>query len=268
MRFGRIPGMNVQEEIMKRIALSVVFLCACPLAARAQTEPVKFIADTLVVQANGSYEAEPDLATLTFDISSQDKDLTQAYTKATQAMQQIVGVAQKNGLGKQEISTGVLTLTPWYDSGRNKAPKSYYVQGQIILRVHDFTKIGTILNDSLQNGLANFRSLTYSLESEENAKEHAVADAMHNAVERAKAALAQNGQKLGAVRYANLDVGQITGISQYNIGQLALSTDSVTESIGGGAFSRKAAIPPPPPPPVQPGKITVAATVQCAFQIQ
>jgi uncharacterized protein len=165
------PGGNVN-----RTALCLALLCALALPVRAQNEPVKFIADTLVVQANGTFEAEPDLATLTFNISSQDKDLTQAYTKATQSMQQIVAVAQKNGLTKAEISTGVLTLTPSYDVDRNKKPKSYFVQGQIVLKVHDFTKIGAILDDSVQKGLANFRSLEYSLENQEAAKERAVAD--------------------------------------------------------------------------------------------
>lgn len=253
---------------MNRTALCLVFLFVFALPALAQqNEQTKFIADTLVVQANGTFEAEPDLATLMFDIASQDKDLTQAYTKATQSLQQIVAVAERNGLTKQEISTGVLTLTPSYDVDRNKKPKSYYVRGEVVLKVHDFAKIGAILNDSVENGLANFRSLEYSLENPENGKARAVADAMHNAVERAKAALAENGQKPGAIRYANLDIGQINGIVQYSAAQLNTETAEVSSSgSGSGWFSRKVAA--PPPPPVQPGKITVSATVQCAFQIQ
>ncbi|MGH9780539.1 MAG: SIMPL domain-containing protein [Candidatus Acidiferrales bacterium] len=237
------------------------------LPAYAQNQPIKFIADAIVVQAGGTYETDPDLATLSFDISSQDKALTQAYAKATQAMQQIVTVAQRNGLKKEEISTGVLTLTPSYDLGHNKKPRLYYVHGEIVLKVHDFSKIGPLLDDSVQGGLADFRSLTYSLESEEAAKERAVADAMRNAVARAKSALAQNNQKIGAVRYATVDVSQITGISQFNVADL--STTEAVESSSGGLFARhKVAAPAPPPPPVQPGKITVSATVQCAFQIQ
>lgn len=249
---------------MKQIALFLVCLCALASPAFAQNQPIKFIADTFVVQASGTYEADPDLATLSFDISSQDKELTQAYAKATQAMQQIVSVARRDGLKNQEISTGVLTLTPSYDLGHNKKPRLYYVHGEIVLKVHDFTKIGPLLNDSVQGGLADFRSLTYSLENEETAKEHAVADAMHNAVERAKAALAQNNQKVGAVRYASVDVSQIVGVSQFNVADLSTLETEPRE----GLFMKQKAAPAPPPPPVQPGKITVTATVQCAFQIQ
>lgn len=255
---------------MKRIALSVACLFALALPALAQNQPIKFIADTFVVQASGTYETDPDLATLSFDISSQDKELTQAYAKATQAMQQIVSVAQRDGLKKEEISTGVLTLTPSYDLGRNKKPRLYSVHGEIVLKVHDFSKIGPLLNDSVQGGLADFRSLTYSLENEENAKERAVADAMHNAVERAKAALAQNNQKAGAVRYASVDVSNITGVSQYDVAQLSTVEVEANGSAGDGLFTRHKMVTPPAvgAPPVQPGKITVSATVQCAFQIQ
>lgn len=249
------------------ICLALLFVLAS--TAAAQNEPVKFIANTLVVQADGTYESDPDLATLTFDVSSQDKALSQAYTKATQSMQQIVAVAQKNGLKKEEIVTGVLTLTPSYDLDRNKKPKSYYVHGEIVLKVHDFSKIGPILDDSVQNGLADFRSLEYSLENEEAAKQRAVADAMRNAVDRAKAALIENGQKAGAIRYANVDVRQVNGISQYDVAQLgAVATTVEVRSEGGGLFAPRKVAPPTPPPPVQPGKITVTATVQCAFQIE
>jgi len=63
---------------MKRFAICSAFLLVCTLPLAAQNNDVKFIADTLVVQADGTYEADPDLATLTFDISSQDKELKPA----------------------------------------------------------------------------------------------------------------------------------------------------------------------------------------------
>ena len=43
--------------------------------AFGQAPELKFIADTLVVQADGTNEADPDLATMTFRIFSQEKEL-------------------------------------------------------------------------------------------------------------------------------------------------------------------------------------------------
>lgn len=56
---------------MKSVICSVFFLFVS-LTAAAQTPELKFIADTLVVQADGTYDADPDLATLTFQIFAQD----------------------------------------------------------------------------------------------------------------------------------------------------------------------------------------------------
>jgi uncharacterized protein YggE len=256
---------------MKRVALGLLLAVSwltAALPANAQQKPdVKFIADTLVVEADGTYETDPDLATLTFNISAQDKELKKAYETATQSMQRIVAVADKSGMKKEDVYTGALTLTPSYDKDRNKKPKSYYVQGEITLKVHDFAQIGPVLDGAVQEGIVDFRSLTYSLQDEERAKENAVANAMKNAVGRATAALAQNGQKVGAIRYASLDVRQLVGVAQFNAYQVAGLTESVVVSAETTNVNRGPA-PPPPPPPVRPQKITVSATVQAAFQIQ
>lgn len=256
---------------MKRLMLMVFVVGVLAASSRAQQSPeVKFIADTLVVQAQGTYEADPDLATLVFDITSQDKELNKAYGAATQSIQRIVGLADKNGLSKSDVSTGTLTLTPSYDRDRKGKPKSYFVQGEITVRVHDFSKIGPLLDGTVTDNIVDFHSLTYSLQDEEAAKERAVAMAMRHAVERATAALKESGQKLGAVRYASLDVSQLLGVATLqSLPNVSMATVETTTHEG--FFTKhkmvSAAPAPSPMPAVQPGKISVSASVQCAFQI-
>lgn len=258
------------RSIAVAFATLCIALCAAPRLARAQQHPeVKFIQDTLVVEAEGSYASDPDVATLSFDISSQDKDLKHAYEVATQSMQKIVDLAQRTGLKKEDISTGVLTLAPSYERDKKNKAKSYAVQGTLTLKVRDFSQIGPLLDGAVQEGIVDFRSLTYSLQDEEGAREKAVAAAMHNAVGRATAALSQNGQKVGAIRYANLDVRQIAGVVQMSTLPLLSTAETVTVSgVGGGNYSQQAKAPAVTFPSVTPQKITVSATVQCAFQIQ
>jgi len=240
----------------------------CVMASRpvwAQQGGAKFVQDTIVVEAEGIFEADPDLATLTFDITSQDKDMKKAYDVAAQSMQRIVDLAQKSGIKKEDVSTGVLRLTPSYERDRNKA-KSYSVTGFLTIRVRDFAQVGPLVEGAVQEGIVDFRSLSYSLQDEEAAKERAVGAAVKNAVGRATAALAQNGQKLGSIRYATVDVRQLGGATQMS----SLITEESIQSLQ--KFGRTAASPMPPPPPplpsVSPEKITVSATVQCGFQIQ
>ena len=94
---------------------------------------------------------------------------------------------------------------------------------------------------------------------------------MRRAVGRAQAALEQKGQKVGALRFANLDVRQLAGVSRMDAYQLAQFSTAMAQTVtvsggGGGGYPKKA--PPSSPPLPQPEKITVSATVQCAFQIQ
>lgn len=228
-----------------------------------QSMEVKFVADTLVVQAEGSYESDPDLAILAFNVSAQDKDLKQAYGRASQSLRSIVEVSERNGLAKDAIQTGVLTITPLFEH-KGKA-KAYQVEGHVTLKVRDFSKVGPIMDDAVQDGIVDFRSLTYSLADEEVAKKKAVADAMQRAIGRATVALEQSHQKLGPVRFVNLEVRGLTGIEEIRsrgLDRLALFVPGVV-----GEY-KKAASPSPPAPPMQPEKITVTATIQCVFQIE
>ena len=252
---------------MKRIFYVLGVLLLGSLSATAQAPDVKFIADTLVVQADGTYEADPDLATMTFQIFSQDKDIKHAYAAATQSMQRIVDLGGQNGLKKEDVTTGVLTVAPIYEGDRKRRARSYYVQGNIVLRIHDFARIGPVLDGSVEDGVADFRSLTYSLADEEAAKKQAVAEAMRRAMGRASIALEQKGQKLGALRYMSLDVKQLMGVAQLQTMPM-YAADLAEVSSGASLWEHKRAAPPPPLPPPQPQKIAVSASVQCAFEIQ
>jgi uncharacterized protein YggE len=64
---------------MKKIPLALVVVLLLASAVLAQNPDVKFIADVLVVQADGKFEADPDLATVTFSVLAQDKNLKQTY---------------------------------------------------------------------------------------------------------------------------------------------------------------------------------------------
>ncbi len=256
---------------MKKIPMTVVVVLLFANVLSAQSQDVKFIADTLVVQAEGKFEADPDLATLTFSVFAQDKNLKQTYDQASQSMKKIADVAEKNGLKKEDVTFGVLTVRPYYEGDKKKRARFYTVQGQIALGVKDFSKLGTLLEDSVEDGITDFRSLTYSLADEEAARQHAAAAAMRSAIGRATALLEQKGQKVGTLRFANLDVKQIVGVSNMSVYSAAEynSIGTATESSGSaGWFGGAKKVAPPPPPPPQPQKITVSATVQCAFQIQ
>ena len=66
---------------------------------------------------------------------------------------------------------------------------------------------------------------------------------MKRAIGRANLALEQKGQKVGALRFASLDVNSSIGMAQI---RLALTE---TVEVSNGLFSRKRAVAPPARPP-------------------
>jgi hypothetical protein len=70
-----------------------------------------------------------------------------------------------------------------------------------------FLELGLILEGSVEDGITDFRSLTYSLADEETAKQKTAAEAMKHAMGRANAALESKGQRVDALRFANPDDG-------------------------------------------------------------
>jgi uncharacterized protein YggE len=106
-----------------------------------------------------------------FDISTQDaqdKDLKATHEQVSSSMPKIINLAERNGLKKEDISSrGVLTVGRFYEGDRKKRATSYLVRGEITLRIHDFLKLGPILEGSVEDGITDFRSLTHSLADEE-----------------------------------------------------------------------------------------------------
>ncbi len=246
---------------MKTIAAGFALLYLLSLTASAQ-QAVKFVADSVAVEAEGRFETDPDVATLAFNVFAQEKELKVAYQKVSDATGKIMDVAQKNGIDKDAIHTGVFSVTPFWEGNRNKKARSYRVETQITLRVRDLSKVGPIMDDSVEEGIIDLRSVKYSLADEEAAKQRAVAEAMRRAVGRATVALEATKQKLGPVRSVTVDVAQLVPVQPAQ----TLQIDGVPLPAL-GAFRRELASP-TPMPAVNPERITVRATVQCVFQIQ
>ena len=123
----------------------------------------------------------------------------------------------------------------------------------------DFSKIGPILDGSVEDNVADFRSLTYSLADEEAAKK----------ASGGRSHAPRHRPHQGGLRYMSLDVKQLYGVAQLQT--LAMAAETVEVSVAGaggggslGAYKRAAA----PLPPATTQKIAGNATVQCAFQIQ
>ncbi len=232
-------------------------------SAAAQSQPqTRALLNAVTVEADGRIEAAPDLAELTFEVAVTEKELRRAYERATTSLQQIVALAERNSIARDDVTTGRLQVQPITDyDDRKQRTRAYRVRTVVVFRLRDFARIAPLVDDAVGSGVADFRSVNYLLTNEEAAKQQAVSAAMRSAMARARAAVGENGQKLGALQSVTVDVSQPLAIVEGDaLPELAQSNSALF------GF-RKERVAPPPMPNVAPDKIAITAKVHCIFRI-
>lgn len=247
--------------------LALLILALIPLVASAQE--VKLVTDSVTVQAEATHNADPDTAKLVFAVLAQEKELQRAYDKATAAMQRILALAERNGFAKSDVTAGALRVFPIQDYSDKKIKvRSYRVENEITLTTRDFTRIAPLVDEAVQEGIVEFRSLSYSLSDEEAAKQRAIAEATRRAELRARAALADAKRSLGALRAVSIEVKQPVRLYEWPVLRAAVMESYNARFTRSDDQSLASVAPSGYLPATSPGKISIVATVQCIFQLQ
>lgn len=177
--------------------------------AQATTPTLQAQLNTIYAGADGKFEAAPDTAVLHFDIGAQDDTSRGAYSKATAAADRVSQALTKNGIDSKAMQVGFYSVQPTYDW---KNPKhkviGYRVSTSLTLKLHDFAKIGAIIEQTADIDDMQNQSLSYTLENIEPAKARAAEDALRKARSQASAVAVAGGRTLGDLLYASVDVSQ------------------------------------------------------------
>lgn len=185
-------------------ALGLVFLNSRSLYAQERT--TNLTPNTVLVGADGRFEAEPDTAIVQFNISAQEENLQAANTRASKAAEQVRQLLRSNGLDPKQAQVGMFSVQPVYDY---KNPKrklvGYRVDTSITIKVKDFAKVGPITQGLADMDITGNQSISYILDDMDAAKTRAVEDALHRAHDIANAVARSSGRTLGELSYASVD---------------------------------------------------------------
>jgi uncharacterized protein YggE len=158
------------------------------------------------VSADGKFESAPDTALIQFNIAAQENSPRAAYDRASQESEQVRQILRSNGIDPKSAEIGSFSLQPMYDY---KDPKrrmvGYRVSNNVSLKLKDFSKVGTIVQ---QLGAQEFNenvNLGYTLEDMDAAKQRAVEDAFQHARAEAATVAKAAGRSLGELSYASVD---------------------------------------------------------------
>jgi len=235
-------------------ALAALSLAFSAIAAAAQDRSSGPIPNTVLVGADGKFEADPDTVLVQFNISAQNDSLQAANDRAKQAAEQVRELLRKNGIDPKQAQIGQFVVSPVYDY---KNPKrkliGYRVNSSISVKLKDFAKVGPVTQDLFNLDVTDSQSVSYILEDMDLAKVKAVQDAMERTKHLAKAVAQSSGRAVSTLSYASVDVAE---------------PSPILRPMFRAATPMAAQAPPPETEEFTPEKITVTAHVNALYNLQ
>lgn len=184
--------------------------CCCLVLGtvlHAQNPTVTALPNTVYVGADGKFETAPDTALIQFNISAQADTAKDAYDQAAKQAEATRQVLRANGVDPKSAEVGFFSVNPQYNYKDQKHRViGYQVTTSVSLKLKDFSKIGPITQQLADASVGESQSLSYILDSTDEAKSKAVADAYRRARQSAQSLATASGRALGELTYASVDV--------------------------------------------------------------
>jgi len=206
------------------------------------------------VTGQGEVTVTPDLAMLVVGVEAQEDTVTEAQSKASTAMNDLMTALKDSGIEEKDIQTQYFRIdqrTRWDNFNDEEIITGYQVTNTVTVKIRDIDKAGNVVDTAVKAGgdYIRINSFNFTVEDPtgyyDEAREKATADAKDKAEKLAD----QNGVKLG----------KPTFISE--------STYSPS-SYKGMAYGGSAAVPPPTiVTSISPGEIDITLTVQISYSI-
>lgn len=207
---------------------------------------------TLSVTGNGKADAAPDVAYLTLSVETLAKNASQAVKDNAETSNKVIQVI-KSKLGKTDkVSTAGYSLTPVYEYNNqtNKSDfKGYRASNKVIVEAYNLKEIGNIIDATAEAGLNNIESLSFDTTKRDEFRREALTRAVNDAKTTAET------------------LAKAAGVKITRILQLSPSFDYPVPVYRDYALAKEAA-PAAPPTPIEPGDISVSASVSIVFEIE
>jgi uncharacterized protein len=217
--------------------------------ASAQDAANTLAVRTIEVDGHGEMRTAPDVADLDLAIDTQAKTAEQAATSNAALASKVID-ALKSKLGdKGKITTGGYTLNPRYDDRPNVKPTiiGYEASNSVTVHTGALDLVGVLIDSAIAAGANRVNSLNFSIQDDTKARSEAIASATRDARAQADALASALNVKLGKVLKAT------TVAQQRPIPIMA-----------GRAMAMAAKV----ETPVEPGEVTVPATVSLTYEIE
>ncbi len=226
------------------VALAIMLPAFAPVASAqsgANTPTVR----TIEVDGSGETRTSPDTADLDLAIDTHAKTAEEAAARNAALATKVID-ALKTKLGdKGKITTGGYSLNPDYSQRPSENPTivGYNAQNSVTVHTGALDLVGALIDTAIAAGANRINSLSFSAKDDTKARTEAIAMATRDARAKADALAAALDVKLGKVLTA-------TTSSEARPIPVRFATMSANAT------------------PIEPGEVTVPATVSLTFEIE
>jgi uncharacterized protein YggE len=208
---------------------------------------------SILVTGNSEVHAAPDEATVRLGVSRQASTAAAAQNGANEVAQSILAGVTGLGIDRKQIQTGQLTLYPIYapqKPGSEDEPRvvAYRATNTVNIRLTEMARVGPVIDAGLKAGANQVEGVYFSLKNDGAAREAALRQAVVEARDKARSIASALDVRLGDV----LTV-QEGGVNLRPPQPLA----------GVAMMARRADV----ATPVEPGEVTVSASVTIRYRI-
>lgn len=241
-------------------AAALAALSAAPMAAQAQqVGPVAALPaghTLLTVSAEGSSTREPDLATFSAGVTTQEPTASAALAANSKRMTAVFSALEKAGIAAKDIQTSNLSVNPVYSQPQRQPDGSYDENERRIVayQVNNFVQVrqrklgeyGKVIDALVSAGANQVSGPDFALTKPEAAQDEARAEAMKIARERANLYAKAAGLRVVGIVSIAENGGYVAPQAKYGFRQ---------------AMAEAA------PPPVASGELDVSSGVTVQFEL-
>ncbi len=207
---------------------------------------------TITASGTGSVIGTPDRAQISLAVETDSPDVKTAQGDNAARMTKVMDALTSAGIPQDNLKTTGYNIYPVYDDTTlpvGQKIKSYRVTNTLTVTLHDVNRTGEVIDIGVANGINQANSIQFLLSDEQAQviRTEALKEATDRAAADARTVAATLGVNITSVK--SVDIGQ--GYTPVLFQNYAKSVSS-----GGGA-----------PTPIQPGEITVTATVTVTYLI-
>jgi uncharacterized protein YggE len=184
---------------MRKILLASAILMAIGTAVWAEAERV------ITTTGLGVIELEPDMASIDIGVTHQSRVAEEALVLTSEALTSVIARLEEAGIAPRDMQTQGLSLQPvWSRQAPNSETPSritgFVARNGLLIRVRDLTALGEILDTVVEDGANTFNGLRFSVQDPAEAIAAARAEAVEEAMTKARQLAAAAGVTLGPVQ--------------------------------------------------------------------